>query len=377
MRRSGMKKIKNYLQSKVGLLLLFMSIAAVQAVQAVTVDLINQALQQATYSQQVNALANLIPAAQGKAINTDIQNTFGTALVHVFNQRASATPQDMQALKGLLGSASISGLLNPAQQNYVKTSMLPELLTAPTQAAPAQQATATTSTGTIDQIRKEQDIITKIQNLYTMMQQNAGKQMDQNTQSAFATALVEAFNEARTTQSFILQVLNAATQTPLLNADQQKYVRETMIPELTVEVPNVPATIAAAPTQTATAVTTVAPTVVQATQVIPTAPVANNTAATQTGVIPTATPDIANVATATTTPAEVGAIPLETTKKKKKKKRKKRKKGKKRKKTKKKKKKKGTKKKKRKKKKRKKKKAATAAQPAVTQPAEQLTIPLA
>jgi hypothetical protein len=82
------------------------------------------------------------------------------------------------------------------------------------------------------------DLNDRIQNLYTTMeiaknaQQVSGQLYDAETYASFGASLVNIFNEAVTTDSFMKQLLHAATTTPLLNADQQAYVQNVMIPNL-------------------------------------------------------------------------------------------------------------------------------------------------
>ncbi|MFH1831504.1 MAG: tectonin domain-containing protein [bacterium] len=97
-------------------------------------------------------------------------------------------------------------------------------------AAEAALTPAAKNIEVIKAINQVPNIVTKIKSLYTLMQQAAGQQFDAQTQSTFAEALVNAFNDARTSDSYMQQTLQAAAKSSLLNADQQKYVTQTMIP---------------------------------------------------------------------------------------------------------------------------------------------------
>ncbi|MFH0898402.1 MAG: hypothetical protein V1855_02395 [bacterium] len=97
----------------------------------------------------------------------------------------------------------------------------------------------------IQEISAMPNIADKIKGLYELMQQALDQDFDAETQRQFATILVQIFNEARTTQSYMAQLLQASTQTSLLNATQQAYVKTNMIP-------------LAGPVATATPATTVA-----------------------------------------------------------------------------------------------------------------------
>lgn len=76
------------------------------------------------------------------------------------------------------------------------------------------------------------DLNSRIKELYSAMQGAQNKMYDAATYAKFGSALVSVFNEAVETQSYMIQLLNAASGTPLLNAEQQNYVRQTMIPNL-------------------------------------------------------------------------------------------------------------------------------------------------
>lgn len=76
------------------------------------------------------------------------------------------------------------------------------------------------------------DLNTKIKQLYSTMQSAQNKTYDAATYANFGASLVSVFNEAVETQSYMIQLLNAASATPLLNAEQQNYVRNAMIPNL-------------------------------------------------------------------------------------------------------------------------------------------------
>jgi len=75
------------------------------------------------------------------------------------------------------------------------------------------------------------DVSQKIKALYGLMQQAEGQTYNQDIQKAFATALVNVYNDAQTTQSYLSQLLSAASTTPLLNSSQQGYVQGNMAVE--------------------------------------------------------------------------------------------------------------------------------------------------
>ncbi|MFH1832243.1 MAG: hypothetical protein ABH827_05600 [bacterium] len=138
------------------------------------------------------------------------------------------------------------------------------LAPAPTVTTPAQPTLALTpvkqevsqNVEIIQNIEKIENSVEKIKALYSLMQQAAGQNFDQESQKAFAITLVNAFNDARTANAYIQQLLQAAAQTPLLNTEQQKYVAKTMLPLVTAKA--TPATTVTSPTIKTTApVTTI------------------------------------------------------------------------------------------------------------------------
>ena len=76
------------------------------------------------------------------------------------------------------------------------------------------------------------DLSSRIKQLYASIQNSQNQTFDGETYAQFGATLVSTFNEAVEIQSYIIQLLNAAASTPLLNADQQNYVRQNMIPSL-------------------------------------------------------------------------------------------------------------------------------------------------
>jgi hypothetical protein len=78
----------------------------------------------------------------------------------------------------------------------------------------------------------QSDIESIIKTLYAQMQTAQGNTYDAQTQGAFGTSLVEAFNQIVELQSYMSQLLIAAEDTPLLNEAQQQYVRDVMMPNL-------------------------------------------------------------------------------------------------------------------------------------------------
>lgn len=82
------------------------------------------------------------------------------------------------------------------------------------------------------------DLNDRIKQLYNTMEAAQrgsnvqGQLYDADTYASFGASLVNIFNEAVTTESYMVQLLNVATTTPLLNADQRAYVQQVMIPNL-------------------------------------------------------------------------------------------------------------------------------------------------
>ncbi|MFH0898934.1 MAG: hypothetical protein V1855_05115, partial [bacterium] len=75
----------------------------------------------------------------------------------------------------------------------------------------------------------------RIRDLYSIIQQAAGQVFDANTKNAFAQTLVNVFNDAQTVQTYIVQLLEVAAKTSLLNDGQQDYVTNTMLPMVAPE----------------------------------------------------------------------------------------------------------------------------------------------
>lgn len=98
------------------------------------------------------------------------------------------------------------------------------------------------------------DLNSRIKELYSAMQGAQNQVYDAATYAKFGSALVGVFKEAIETQSYMIQLLNAASSTPLLNADQRKYVVQTMIPNLDLidesTKPLAPASVAKQPSRT-------------------------------------------------------------------------------------------------------------------------------
>lgn len=104
------------------------------------------------------------------------------------------------------------------------TSSVPVENTARSAASQASQGTATT-----DQMNSL-DLSERIKMHYAAMEDAQGKTYNAETYAAFGASLVNLFNEAVTIESYMVQLLNKALSTPLLNPDQQAYVRDVMIP---------------------------------------------------------------------------------------------------------------------------------------------------
>ena len=221
-----------------------------QTYAVVTVDNVSAALQQGSFDLKAQALNALIAQAQGQAGDTALQNAYGTGLVQLFSQRQG---QNSTVLKTVLvnASAATSTLLNDVQKKYVQTQMITALgqqaaTPAPAAAAVASSTAPTTQAGSTDvesliaTARAQEDITKKIEGLYSVLQQADGNNFSPGIQKAYATSLVESFNGVRTTQSYMLQLLQGAIESPLLNETQRNYVANTMIPGLEFDAPDAP-----------------------------------------------------------------------------------------------------------------------------------------
>ncbi len=112
-------------------------------------------------------------------------------------------------------SGSLQTLLAPTINTAVEST---------TPAIPAVQAAVEKNTPA--------DLSSRIKQLYSSMQNAQNQAFDETTYANFGASLVNTFNEAVEIQSYMIQLLNAAESTPLLNAAQKNYIRQTMLPNL-------------------------------------------------------------------------------------------------------------------------------------------------
>lgn len=124
-----------------------------------------------------------------------------------------------------IASATQNAMTIPTNQNIQQatTQFSIPTVSVPSTATPTQVTQANTNQSSLND---------RIKHLYSMMDDAQGKVFDAQTYANFGASLVETFNEAVETQSYMIQLLTAASSTPLLNPDQHNYVRQVMIPNL-------------------------------------------------------------------------------------------------------------------------------------------------
>ena len=199
---------------------------------------------QMTNAAQAASLANLISNAPSQtSIDPTIANTIGQAVQTIYNAQTSG---DAPAIASLLQAAIQKSVITPDQVSYVQSTLLPaikqQITQNPTATANINTAVispsltqATTpnasSTNTVAALPGD-DIINTIKGLYAQMQQNQTATVDTQIQASFGASLVEVFTQATQIQSFMIKLLKAAKTTALLDAAQQAYVVNTMIPGL-------------------------------------------------------------------------------------------------------------------------------------------------
>jgi hypothetical protein len=88
----------------------------------------------------------------------------------------------------------------------------------------------------IEAISKENDLITQISKMRTLIAKNRKNTFNSTTQNIFGNTLQDIFNK-RDKQDFhqgkiLSSVLSGAVASPLLSKNQQEYVKNTMLPEL-------------------------------------------------------------------------------------------------------------------------------------------------
>lgn len=206
------------------------------AIQAITNN------QQLPVAAKAAALTALI-AATPVTVATD--PTTASSLAHaVQDLYNNQKPSDAKAMGELLTAATQKPVLTPEQKLYVTNTLMPTAQQLAPQSGAMHIPTVNTTQPSlassqqplqpnlISQAHLTTTLEDAIKAHYQQIQDAQGKTFDANTQGAFGASLVEVFNNVLEIQSYMSQLLTAAETSPLLNAAQQKYVRDVMMPGL-------------------------------------------------------------------------------------------------------------------------------------------------
>ena len=203
--------------------------------QKIQTTLQDTSMQMQQKIMQMQTIAtNILNDAQKNGINTmpaDLQDTYAQALVTLFesSKAADASAETINSMKSLLTEAQNSPLLRSEQQTYVQNEMLAKL----PQVAVAQAAV------TMDDITaalQAKSFVAKINALSVLIDKGQGQTFDHTTQDAFGKALITLFNvrakqKSAALNKFVALLTNAQTTT-LLAPNQQQYVTEQMLPQV-------------------------------------------------------------------------------------------------------------------------------------------------
>ncbi|MFH1831259.1 MAG: tectonin domain-containing protein [bacterium] len=182
---------------------------------------------------KIHNVLTLLDKAKDKTFDASIQDTFAMTLVNTSGQAKNILASMLQVLQ----TAQKTSLLSSGQQAYVTQMMIPSYIVKadvlPASSQPTTPMTAASVLDAITAINNDSNLASKIQGAVNLMAKAAGQSFDGATQDNFGMFLVNLSSSVQVILPLIQQVLKIAAQTPLLNAMQQAYVTNTMIPLFT------------------------------------------------------------------------------------------------------------------------------------------------
>ena len=195
-----------------------------------------------------NNSANQVNTVQAQALNIPQANQIPTVTASplvsapVINTEQSIPVQQVAAQQQPFNNAAPVVIAAPIIP-IISADRTPQISSSPsgslqTLLAPTINAAVESATPAIPGVKAsteqntQADLSSRIKQLYSSMQKAQNQTFDEATYANFGASLVNTFNEAVEIQSYMIQLLNAAESTPLLNNDQQNYVRQTMLPNL-------------------------------------------------------------------------------------------------------------------------------------------------
>jgi hypothetical protein len=186
---------------------------------------------QTNLSKQMAEMRSLMMKNRKAEINTTTQNAFGNALQSLFNKRDGENFRQNRYLKTMLTTASRSPLLSKKQQEYVKTYMLAEL----------KKSVCFTDNGRLTSMLKNltQSKNYQVRNrlLLNIVRHHGIKETSDDIKKLFVDVLkgtyaMRPLND-ETKLGHLKQTLEEAIESTLLNSTDKKYVKDTLLPDVT------------------------------------------------------------------------------------------------------------------------------------------------
>ena len=187
--------------------------------------------------KQISGMRSLMMKYRKKPVNSTVQNSFGNSLQKIFDKRSNDNFRQNKSLKSLLTAASHTTLLSQNQQEYVNRHMLPEL----------KKSACFSDKGRLLSMLKDlnQNKSFHIKNrmLMNMIRHNGVKQVENDVKTLFIEVLKNTYairplnDEIRL--NHLKQTLEEACESTLLNDSDKKYVKNTLLPDISKNIQTV------------------------------------------------------------------------------------------------------------------------------------------